>query len=93
MWTDHFSTGAGTLARAERVSRAVVGQTEGLMTLSQQVDFRIQMMDDRGRQIMWEDTIEPTLGETDLAAKHNDAPEDLPVWRGEGPEEMKKEAI
>ena len=93
MWTDHFSTGAGTFARAERVSRAVVGQTEGLMTLSQQVEFRIQMMDDRGRQIMWEDTLEPTLGETDMAARHNDAPEDLPVWRGEGPEEMKKEAI
>jgi hypothetical protein len=93
MWTDHFSTGAGILARPERVSRAVVGQTEGLMALSQQVEFRIRMMDDRGRQIIWEDTFEPAVEETDMAARHDDAPEDLPVWRGQAPEEMKKEAI
>ncbi|HEY6289892.1 MAG TPA: hypothetical protein VIW48_10630 [Nitrospiraceae bacterium] len=93
VWTDHFSAGADTFARAERVSRAVVGQTEGLADLSQQIEFRIRMMDDRGRQIMWEDTIEPTVGETDMAAGHDEAAENLPVWRSEGPEEMKREAI
>ena len=92
-WTDHFSTGAGTVAHAERVSRAVVGQTEGLMALSQQIEFRIRMMDDRDQQIMWEDTIEPTVEETDMVAGHDDAAENLPVWRGEGPEEIKGEAI
>jgi hypothetical protein len=51
------------------------------------------MTDDRGRQILWEDTIKPTVDETDLAVEFNDAAEILPAWRGEGPEEMKREAI
>jgi outer membrane protein assembly factor BamB len=93
VWTDQFSAGAGTFARAERVGRAAVGQTEGLAALSQQIEFRIRMMDDRDQEIMWEDTIEPTVEETDMVAGHDDAAENLPVWRGEGPEAMKKEAI
>jgi hypothetical protein len=93
VWTDQFSAGAGTVARAERVGRAAVGQTEGLAALSQQIEFRIRMMDDRDQQIMWEDTIEPTVEETDMVAGHDDAAEKLPVWRGEGPEEIKREAI
>ena len=94
VWTDQFSAGvAGRLARTERVSRAVVGQTEGLAAPSQQIEFRIRMFDDRDRQIMWEDTIEPTVEETDMAAGHDAAAENLPVWHGAGPEEMKREAI
>jgi len=92
-WTDHFSAGAGTFARAEQVSRAAVGQTEESAALSQQIEFRIRMMDDRNRQIMWEDTIEPTVEETDVAAGHDDAAENLPVWHGEGLEEMKRGEI
>jgi hypothetical protein len=93
MWTDQFTTGAGAIARAERISRAVVGQTEGLMGPSQQIEFRIQMMDDRGRQMIWEDTIEPAVEGTDMAADFDDEAENLPVWRGEGREEMRKESI
>ena len=93
VWTDHFSARAGTFARAEQISRAAVNQTEGSATLSQQIEFRIRMMDDRNREIMWEDTIEPTVEEADVIAGHDDAAENLPVWRSEGPEEMKKEAI
>ena len=93
MWTDQFSAGTDRLARTERVNRAVVGQTEGLAAPSQQIEFRIRMTDDRGRQILWEDTIKPTVDETDLAVEFNDAAEILPAWRGEGPEEMKREAI
>jgi hypothetical protein len=93
VWTDQFSAGAGTVARAERVGRAAVGQIEGSAALSQQIEFRIRMMDDRDQQIMWEDTIEPTVEETDMVAGHDDAAENLPVWRGEGPEEIKREAI
>src|SRR5437879_10277774 len=59
VWTDHFSAGAGKVARAERVGRAVVGQTEGLANISQQIEFRIRMMDDRARQIMWAATMVP----------------------------------
>lgn len=93
VWTDHFAAGAGPLARVERISRAVVGQTEGLMGPLQQIEFRIRMMDDRGRQMLWEDTMKPTVEGTDMAAGYNDEAENLPVWRGKGPEAMKKEAI
>ena len=48
---------------------------------------------DQDRQILWEDTIEPAVEETDVAAGQDDAAEHLPAWRGAGPEEMKKEAI
>jgi hypothetical protein len=92
-WADQFSAGAGTFARTEYVNRAVVGQTEGLATPSQQVEFRIRMLDNRGRQIVWEDTIERTVEETDMATIHGDAAEPLPVWHGEGTEEMKREVI
>jgi hypothetical protein len=95
MWTDHFSTETGRLARPERVGRAAVGQTdgEGVSVSSQQIEFRIRMTDDQGRKILWEDTIEPTVEETDVIAGHDDAAEILPAWRGAGPDEMEKEEI
>jgi len=93
VWTDQFSAEAGTVAHAERVGRAAVGQTEEVAARSQQIEFRIRMMDDRDQQIMWEDTIEPTVEETDMVAGHDEAAENLPVWRVEGPEDMKGEAI
>jgi hypothetical protein len=93
VWTDHFSAGAGIVARMEWVSTAVVGQTEWLSAPPQQIEFRIRMMDERGRQIMWEDTIDPTVEETDLAAGHDAGAENLPVWPGEEADEIKKEAI
>jgi len=93
VWTDHFSVEDSSFARAEQVGRAVVGQTERLAALSQQIEFRIRMMDDRNRQILWEDTIEPTVEETDVVAGRDDATESLPVWRGEEPEELKREVI
>lgn len=93
VWTDQFSAGAGRLARAERINRAVVGQTEGLAAPSQQIEFRIQMFDDRDRQMLWEDTMEPSLEETDVAVEQDDAAESLPAWRSAGPEEMKEEVI
>ena len=76
-------------SRAEHVNRAVVGQTEELAAPSQQIQFRIRMMDNRGRQIIWEDTIEQTVEETNMAARRDDAAEILPAWAGEGTEEMK----
>ena len=93
VWTDQFSAGAGRFARAERVSRAVVGQTEGLAAPSQQIEFRIRMFNERDRQMLWEDTIEPTVDETDVVAGRDGAAENLPAWRGAGPEGMKREAI
>ena len=92
-WTDFFSAGVGTFARTERVNRAVVSQTEGLATPSQQIEFSIRMMDEQGRQVMWEDTIEPTAEEMNMTASHDAAAETLPVWTREGTEEMKTESI
>ncbi len=93
VWTDQFSAGTGRFARIEHVSRAVVGQTEGLAAPSQQIEFRIRMMDDRNQQILWEDTIEPTVEETDEVIGHDAMAENLPAWRGAGPEEMNKDGI
>jgi hypothetical protein len=95
VWTDHFSTETGRLARPERVGRAAVGQTEGegMAVLSQQIEFRIRMTDDLGRKILWEDTIEPAMEEADVIAGHDDAAEILPAWLGAGPEEMNEEEI
>jgi hypothetical protein len=93
VWTDQFSAGAGRFAQAEPVSRAVVGQTEWLAAPSQQIEFRIRMLNDRDRQIMWEDTIEPSVEETEVAVGHDATAENLPPWRGEGLDEMKGETI
>jgi hypothetical protein len=93
VWTDQFSAGAGRFARAEPVSRAVVGQTEWLAAPSQQIEFRIRMLNDRDRQILWEDTIEPTVEEAEVAIGHDATAENLPPWRDEGLDEMKGETI
>jgi len=90
-WTDHFS--AGVFTRTEYVNRAVVGQTEELAAPFQQIEFRIRMMDSQGRQVKWEDTIEPAVEETGLAARHDATAETLPVWVGEEADEMKRELI
>ncbi len=92
-WTDYFLAGVGTFARTERINRAVVSQTEELATPSQQIEFRIRMMDDQGRQVMWEDTIEPAVEESNMTASHDAAAETLPGWASEGTEEMKRESI
>jgi len=90
-WTDHFS--AGVFTRGEYVNRVVVGQTEELAATFQQIEFRIRMMDSQGRQVKWEDTIEPAVEETGLADRHDATAETLPVWVGEEADEMKRESI
>ena len=94
MWTDHFSAETGRLARprTSRQSRRWPDRGVGGVS-SQQIEFRIRMTDDQGRKILWEDTIEPTVEETDVIAGHDDAAEILPAWRGAGPEEMDTEEI
>ena len=93
VWTDHFSAGSGRLAHAERIGRAVVGQTEGFAAPSQQIEFRIRMFDDGNRQIVWEDMIEPSAEETEVAVGQDDVAETLPAWRSAGPEEVQEEVI
>jgi hypothetical protein len=93
VWTDQFSAGPRTLARAERIGRAVVGQTEGLAAPAQQIEFRIRMLNDQNRELLWEDTIEPTVSETDVSVGRDEAARNLPSWHGAGFDEMKKEVI
>jgi outer membrane protein assembly factor BamB len=93
VWTDQFSAGAGRLARAERVGRAVVGRAEGVAAPSQQIELRIRMFNGRDRQLLWEDRIEPAVDETEVLAGQNDTVGNLPPWRSAGSDEMKKEAI
>jgi hypothetical protein len=92
VWTDHFSAGTASSARPAWVSSPVMDETEGSV-LSQQIEFRIRMMDDKGRKIMWEDTFEPTVEETDQVAGQDAEAESLPVWRGEQPGGINREAI
>ena len=55
VWSDEFSTEAPEV-RIERISRSVVGMTG---TAPRDIDFRIKMPDQAGRQWLWEDKIEP----------------------------------
>jgi hypothetical protein len=89
-WTDHFS--AGVFASAEHVNRAIVGQTEELAAPSQQIQFRIRMMDNQGRQVIWEDTIEQAAEETNMTVRRDAAAEILPAWASEGTE-VERESI
>ncbi|MDP1767890.1 MAG: hypothetical protein Q8L74_03690 [Nitrospirota bacterium] len=93
VWTDHFSAGSGALARAERIGRAVVGQTEGFSVPAQQIEFRIRMFDDGSRKLLWEDTIEPGEEETEVAVRQDDAAETLPAWHSAVPKDVIEEAI
>ncbi|MCE9536778.1 MAG: hypothetical protein K8R65_10275 [Nitrospirae bacterium] len=93
VWTDHFSAGSGTLARAERIGRAVVGQTEGFSAPAQQIEFRIRMFDDGSRKLLWEDTIEPSAEETEVAVGQDDAAGILPAWHSAEPKDVIEEAI
>ncbi|MDH4187176.1 MAG: PQQ-like beta-propeller repeat protein [Nitrospira sp.] len=90
VWADQFSTSAGRLAQAERISRAVVSQPEGVAPSEQQIEFRIRMVNDRDQQLLWEDTISPAMDES---VARNDAAQNLPVWHDAGDDEIKKGAI
>jgi hypothetical protein len=54
VWSDQFSTEGPGGVRAERINRPAGGVDA--MTL-QDIDFRIKMFDDAGRQLLWEDRV------------------------------------
>jgi hypothetical protein len=56
VWFDEFSTEASPV-RLERISRSVIGMTG---SAPPEIDFRIKMPDQAGRQWLWEDKIEAT---------------------------------
>lgn len=73
VWSDRFSTEAGNF-RAERISLDARGAAA---STPQDIDFRIQMFDEGGRQLLWEDKVTPSdegiepasgLGEEELGS-------------------------
>jgi hypothetical protein len=50
------------------------------------------MMDDQGRQVIWEDTIEQAPEKTNMTVRRDAAAEILPAWAGEGTE-VEEESI
>lgn len=93
VWTDQFSAGAGRLARPERIGRSVIGQTEFTSGPSRDIDFRIRMLDDRERHVIWEDRLAPAVEDADATSGQNDSAERLPSWQSVGGEASAKAAI
>jgi len=70
VWSDEFSTDVSPV-RMERISRSVIGMTGNA---PRDIDFRIKMPDQTGRQWLWEDKIEPTDDSEETAPEESDDP-------------------
>ena len=68
VWSDEFSPD-GPAVRIERISRSVVGMTGAA---PRDIDFRIKMPDQAGRELLWEDKIEPTDDNDSSAPEQSD---------------------
>lgn len=80
VWADQFSAGAARLARAERVSRSVFGKTEFTAGPSRDIEFRIRMLDDQEREVIWEDQLAPTVMEAETVPGQDHHAETIPEW-------------
>ena len=76
VWGDQFSANAAN-AKTEHACRSVIGMTE---VAPSEIDFRIKMPDEAGRQVLWEDKIVPGLDEELAVPERSDDPGMLPVW-------------
>jgi hypothetical protein len=77
MWGDQFFADT-TNARIERISRTITGMP---VTSPREIDFRIKMPDESGRQLLWEDQVVPVPGEDAPSAEQSDeAIGMLPIW-------------
>jgi hypothetical protein len=68
VWSDEFSTEAPPM-RVERISRSVIGITGAA---PRDIDFRIKMPDQAGRQWLWEDKIEAAEDSEAAVAEDSD---------------------
>ncbi|HEY5626837.1 MAG TPA: hypothetical protein VIR79_02730 [Nitrospira sp.] len=76
VWADQFSTDPANV-RVERINRSVIGMNG---VIPREIDFRIKMPDEAGRQLLWEDQV--IAGEeADLAKpeRSEDNPRILPA--------------
>jgi len=55
VWSDRFSTETSSV-RVERIGRTVAGMAQ---EVPRDVEFRIQMFDDAGGELLWEDQVTP----------------------------------
>ncbi|HXH85608.1 MAG TPA: hypothetical protein VNI35_02210 [Nitrospira sp.] len=76
VWGDQFSADAANV-KVERISRSVIGMTGGVPS---EIDFRIKMPDEAGRQVLWEDKVVPGVDEEVAGPERSDDPGMLPVW-------------
>lgn len=93
VWADQFSAGTDRFARAERIGRSVVGQTAFTSSPSRDIDFRIRMLDDRDRKVIWEDRLAPVVEDAEATPGRDDNAEMLPGWQSVGGEMPAKAAI
>jgi len=76
LWGDQFSADPANV-KVERISRSVIGMTEAVPS---EIDFRIKMPDEAGRQVLWEDKVIPGGDEEVAVPERSDDPGMLPVW-------------
>lgn len=92
VWADQFTAGPGTGPRVERITGNLAGQSDNPATWSKNYDFRIQMFDDRDRQVLWEDIIIPHVeGEESSLGRESEA-DMLPAW-SENQKRARKDTI
>jgi hypothetical protein len=68
VWADQFSTDAANV-RVERIGRSVIGMAG---VVPPEIDFRIKMPDEAGRQWLWEDKIVPSGDEEAARPERSD---------------------
>jgi len=77
VWSDQFSTEAATV-RAERINRSVVG---AIPMEPRDVDFRIQMFDEAGQRLLWEDKVTQAVEGSGASSELGDEDaEVIPQW-------------
>ncbi len=76
-WADEFSADEASV-KVERINRSVIGMMGGA---PREIDFRIKMPDEAGRQLLWEDKVVANAGEEDAVPEQSDEPAGiLPAW-------------
>jgi hypothetical protein len=77
VWSDQFSTEMSSV-RAERINRGVVGLEP---RAPRDVDFRIQMFDEAGQQLLWEDKVTQVVEESNASSDlHDEDAGATPLW-------------
>jgi outer membrane protein assembly factor BamB len=89
-WSDEFSADPANV-KVERISRSVIGMTG---VIPREIDFRIKMPDEAGRQLLWEDKVVPNVEEeTALPERSEDSAGNLPMWPQGSSQRVERDGI